>query len=89
MSENGKHIEDYLLDPDFNSWVRNPNSEDDKYWDAWLKNNNQNKHEFLKAKQLSQSFRFEQLEAPEDAHDRVLMNIIDQMEARSAAGTRR
>ncbi|MEQ6119484.1 FecR domain-containing protein [Reichenbachiella sp. MALMAid0571] len=83
MRSNYKEVEDFMLDPQFKSWVLHPQPESDEFWGKWLNNNPAQKDKFLLAKELIQHAEFKEFTASSEVSERVLDNILTREGTRS------
>ncbi|MCH7408583.1 DUF4974 domain-containing protein [Belliella sp. DSM 111904] len=69
--------EDFLLDPEFIKWVKNPNKELDLYWSNWVEVNPGAKSQFFLAREIALGIKFqEELEVTQAEKDRILTQIL-------------
>ncbi|TRX61692.1 DUF4974 domain-containing protein [Fulvivirga sp. M361] len=76
MKEHFDNIEDFILNPEFKSWVIEPTPESNEFWQIWLKNHPKQKETFLIAKELVQNIEFKEFKATDEVKDKVLNSVL-------------
>ncbi len=76
MSKKYTLAEEFMSDEDFRHWVLKPQPESNLFWNTWMKNNPDQVKEILLAKELILKLDFNNTEANQEHHDRVLSNIL-------------
>jgi transmembrane sensor len=69
------HIEDFLTDESFRSWVTHPTPELDRHWQAWLGDHPEKQVEVEQARALILGLRFTEYQADPGARARMLDHI--------------
>ncbi|BDD09022.1 hypothetical protein FUAX_14540 [Fulvitalea axinellae] len=76
MKYNSYDIEDFLLDPDFIDWVKEPDEEKSSFFHDWLLTNPDNLREALLAKEMLLKLRAEKLSPSEEEFEESLLKIL-------------
>lgn len=71
-----QNVNDFLSNPEFVRWVKNPDPELDKYWARWLESNPEAKNELLFAKEVVLRLRIHPINTPAGLRDSVLSRIL-------------
>jgi len=69
------HIEDFLIDESFRSWVNDPTPELEKKWNEWLESNRDKEELFNQAIMIANSLKFEEFKADSGSKRRILEQI--------------
>jgi ferric-dicitrate binding protein FerR (iron transport regulator) len=69
------HIEDFLIDESFRSWVKDPTPELDKQWNEWLESNKEKEKLFNQAIMIANSLKFKEYKADSESKRRILKQI--------------
>ena len=69
-------LEDFLRDPEFVRWARNPDKESSEFWNSFANTHPESKADLLKARELLSALRLSHDDVPPDARQEVLENIV-------------
>lgn len=68
--------DDFLLDPEFISWVKNPTPDKDRYWQLWIEAHPGCREAMLEARELVLSIKFQLPEATREEKLAILKNVM-------------
>ena len=80
-------IDDYLTDPQFQDWVRNPTAEKNLFWNTWMNAQPTHREKMQYAKEILLSMRFHHLEEKPEDYEEVLESILQKKKAAYAGRT--
>lgn len=75
MENSFNHIEDFLANESFKSWVLHPTLELDEFWHHWMNTNPDKKEMLLMAKDVATKLRFNEYQPESGSKERILRNI--------------
>jgi len=75
MQNSFNHIEDFLADESFKSWVLNPTPELDEFWQEWMNKNPDKKETLLLAKDVAKKIRFNEYQPESGTEEHILKSI--------------
>lgn len=76
MSDKKKLLDEFLTNPEFVRWVRDPDRELDAYWLKWMEANPEKREEVKLARELIQGLHFEAKNPDSAVRQAVLANIL-------------
>ena len=76
MKESKHNIDYFLTNPNFISWVNNPDGNNDIFWKKWLKNHPESKETFYDAKAVLQRTTYRTVNIPQSRKEEILDNIL-------------
>ena len=76
MKETKHHIDYFLTNPNFISWVKDPTGNNDIFWKKWLKNHPGSKKTFYDAKAVLQRTTFRTVHIPQYRKEEILDSIL-------------
>lgn len=76
MKKSKYHIDYFLTNPNFVSWIKHPNGDKDIFWQKWLKNHPDSKKAFHDAKAVIQNANFKTATISQDRKEEILDNIL-------------
>lgn len=71
-----KTKEDFLTDPEFIAWVKQPNQQLDRYWSKWMVANPEQVGELKKAREILLRVRYPEYKAPKGAREAILQELL-------------
>lgn len=77
MRKNRIEADELLSNQDFIDWALNPTRESDMYWKQWLQNHPEKQEEFLNARYLVVSVRFDEEAPSREDYDETLSKILN------------
>ncbi|MEQ8239566.1 MAG: FecR domain-containing protein [Cyclobacteriaceae bacterium] len=75
MTNSLNHIEDFLVNEDFRSWVVNPTPALDNYWAEWMTSNPDKRIVLLQAKSVALNIRFGEFDSDLESKANILHQI--------------
>ncbi|SHN10150.1 FecR family protein [Cyclobacterium lianum] len=75
-----KAKEDFLTDPEFVAWVKQPNEQLNRYWSKWMDANPGQVGELKKAREILLRVRYPERKAPKGAREAVLQELLREPE---------
>ena len=76
MSQRDSHINEFLINPEFVRWVRDPDKELEVYWLKWMDTHPDRREDLKMAREIVQGFRFEKKLPDPALKQDVLANIL-------------
>lgn len=77
MSQENSQINEFLTNPEFVRWVRNPDKELEVYWLQWMEAHPEKKDDLKLAREIIMGFQFRQKRPDPDMRRDVLANILN------------
>jgi len=77
MSQENSHINEFLADPEFVRWVRNPDKELEVYWLNWMDAHPEKRESLKLAREIIQGFQFKAKLPERSVKQDVLANILN------------
>jgi ferric-dicitrate binding protein FerR (iron transport regulator) len=71
-----KTKEDFLANPEFIAWVKQPNQQLDNYWTKWISANPEQVGQLKMAREILLRVRFNKFEAPKGLREDVLQQLL-------------
>ncbi|MDN3686228.1 FecR family protein [Cyclobacterium jeungdonense] len=71
-----KTKEDFLTDPEFVDWVKQPNEQLDAYWSKWMAANPEHVGELKEAREILLRVRYSEHKAPKGAREDILQGLL-------------
>ncbi|WP_245189387.1 FecR family protein [Lunatimonas salinarum] len=71
-----KHIEDFLTDPEFIRWVKNPDKELEAYWEQWRKANPEQLAPMKMAKEILLRSNVDRVKPPQGLKEEVMAEVL-------------